>query len=41
MLRCTIGTQGNIFDKYSQIKTDIDDVGVMGRRLQYVEEVFT
>jgi hypothetical protein len=40
LLGCTVETQGNILDKYSQIKTYADDVGIMGRRLQDVE-VFT
>jgi hypothetical protein len=37
LLRCTAETQGNILDKYSQIKTHADDVGIMGRRLKVIE----
>ena len=38
--RCNIETQGTIFDKCSQIMAYVDDVVIMGIRLQYAE-VFT
>jgi len=37
----TVESRGTIFDKCSQIMTYADDVVIMGRRLQDVEEVFT
>jgi len=36
-----VETQGTTFDKCSQIVTLADNVVIMGRRLQDVEEVFT
>ena len=39
--RWKVETQGTIFDKCSKIVAYADDVIVMGRRLQDVEEVFT
>ena len=39
--RSKVETRGTIFDKRSQIMAHADDVVVMGRRLQDVEEVFT
>jgi len=39
--RCEVETQGSIFEKCSQIVAEADDVVIMGRRLQDVEEVFT
>ena len=39
--RSKVETWGTIFDKRSQIMAYADDVVIMGRRLQDVEEVFT
>ena len=39
--RSKVETWGTISDKGSQITAYVDDVIVMGRRLQDVEEVFT
>ena len=39
--RSKVETRGAIFDKCSQIMANADDVVIMGRRLQDVEEVFT
>ena len=36
-----VETRGTIFDKCSQIMAYADDVVIMGRRLQVVEEIFT
>jgi hypothetical protein len=41
LLRCKAETEGNIFEKFSQIMTHADDLVIMGIRLQKVEEVFT
>jgi hypothetical protein len=40
LLRCKVKKQGTIFDKCSQVKTHADDVVIMGRRLEDVEEAF-
>jgi sorting nexin-29 len=39
--RSKVETRGTIFDKCSQIVAYADDVVVMGRRLQDVEDVLT
>jgi len=39
--RSKVETRGTIFDRCSQITAYADDVVIMGRRLQDVEEVFT
>ena len=39
--RSKVEIRGSIFDKCIQIMAHADDVVVMGRRLQDVEEVFT
>jgi hypothetical protein len=39
--RYEVETRGTIFDGCSQIMAYVDDVVIMGRRLQDVEEVFT
>jgi len=36
-----VDTRGTIFDKFSQIMAYADDVIIMGRRLQDVEEILT
>jgi hypothetical protein len=37
----TVESRGTVFDKCSQITAYADDVVIMGRELQDVEEVFT
>jgi hypothetical protein len=37
----TVESRGNIFVKCSQFKAYADDVVIMGRRMQDVEDVFT
>jgi sorting nexin-29 len=38
--KCEVETHGSIFEKCSQIMAYTDDVVIMGRKLQDVEEVF-